>query len=170
MTASLVGQVGPGQRPASRRRRESSEGRLGPLLNQQPTPTTPPNPPPTLAVRGWPHWCPASESRLRVCGRILSAVLVQMKGWQRSFQPAMKARMAVVSSLTLSKEPRRMAWRVMIEKNTSTRLSQDPDVGVKCSVMRRFLASHALSRRVCACGSCRRRRAGGDAGRPGPRS
>jgi len=45
MTASLVGQVGPGQRPASRRRRESSEGRLGPLLNQQPTPTIQPNPP-----------------------------------------------------------------------------------------------------------------------------
>ena len=36
-----------------------------------------------------------------------------------------------------------MAWRVMIPKNTSTRLSQDPEVGVKCSVTRRFFASHA---------------------------
>src|SRR6476469_10083964 len=61
MTASLVGQVGPGQRPASRRRRESSEGRLGPLLNQQPTATIPPNPPPTSAVRGWPHWWCVSQ-------------------------------------------------------------------------------------------------------------
>src|SRR6476469_3138488 len=34
----------------------SSEGRLGPLPNQQPTATIPPNPPPTSAVRGWPHW------------------------------------------------------------------------------------------------------------------
>src|SRR6478609_110225 len=44
MTTSLVGQAGPDQRPASRRRRESSEGRLGPLLNQQPTATISPNP------------------------------------------------------------------------------------------------------------------------------
>jgi hypothetical protein len=29
---------------------------------------------------------------------------------------------------------RRMAWRVMIEKKTSTRSSQDPEVGVKCRV------------------------------------
>src|SRR5258707_14984695 len=57
MTASLVGQAGPDQRPASRRRRESSEGRLGPLLSQQPTATIQANPgPPTSAVRGWPHW------------------------------------------------------------------------------------------------------------------
>src|ERR1700758_3807854 len=44
MTASLVGQAGPAQRPAARRRRESSEGRLGPLLSQQPTATISPNP------------------------------------------------------------------------------------------------------------------------------
>ena len=67
-----------------------------------------------------------------------------MNGWQRSFQPSMKARIAVTSSLTLSKDPRRMAWRVMIPKNTSTRFSQDPEVGVKCSVTRGFLASQAL--------------------------
>lgn len=45
----------------------------------------------------------------------------------------MNAVMAVMSSLTLLKKPRRMAWRVMIETNTSTMLSQDPEVGVKCA-------------------------------------
>ncbi len=33
--------------------------------------------------------------------------------------------MAVTSSLTLVKVPRRMAWRVMMPKNTSTRFSHD---------------------------------------------
>src|ERR1700745_4474363 len=56
MTASLVGPAGPDQRPASGPRRGSAEGRLGPLLNQQPTATIPPTPSPTSAVRGWPHW------------------------------------------------------------------------------------------------------------------
>ena len=50
--------------------------------------------------------------------------------------------MAATSCLTLSKDPRRMAWRVMIPKKTSTRFSQEPEVGVKCSVIRGFLASH----------------------------
>ena len=66
-----------------------------------------------------------------------------MKGWQRSFQPVMKARIAPTSWGTLSKLPRRMACRVMIPKNTSTRFSQEPLVGVKWSVIRGFLASHA---------------------------
>jgi hypothetical protein len=56
----------------------------------------------------------------------------------------MKVRIALMSSLTLSNEPRRMAWRVMIEKNTSTRFNQDADVGVKCSVIRGCFASHWL--------------------------
>ncbi len=64
-----------------------------------------------------------------------SAVLVQTKGWQRSFQPSMKASMAAMRSLTLVKVPRRIACRVMIEKKTSTRFSQDPVVGVKCRVI-----------------------------------
>jgi hypothetical protein len=34
--------------------------------------------------------------------------------------------------LTEVKLPRRIAWRVMIEKKISTMLSQDPEVGVKC--------------------------------------
>jgi hypothetical protein len=37
--------------------------------------------------------------------------------------------MAAVRSATESKLPRRMAWRVMIEKNTSKMLSQEPLVG-----------------------------------------
>ena len=68
-----------------------------------------------------------------------SAVLVHTNGWQRWFQPAMNALMDAISSLTLSNEPRRIAWRVMIEKNTSTMFSHEPEVGVKCSVTRGFL-------------------------------
>ena len=70
-----------------------------------------------------------------------SAVLVQVKGWQRSFQPSMKRRMAAVRSFTLVKLPRRMAWRVMMPKKISTMFSHDPEVGVKCIVIRGFLAS-----------------------------
>jgi len=43
---------------------------------------------------------------------ISPAVLVQVKGWLRSFQPSMKARMTVASWPTLSKDPRRIAGRV----------------------------------------------------------
>ena len=39
-------------------------------------------------------------------GRIWSAVLVQAKGWQRSFQPSMKARIASIRSRTEPKLPR----------------------------------------------------------------
>ena len=56
----------------------------------------------------------------------------------------MKARMAATSALTLSKEPRRMAWRVMIPKKTSTRFIQDPEVGVKCREIRGWRVSHPL--------------------------
>jgi len=38
--------------------------------------------------------------------------------------------MAVMSSFTLQNDPRRMAWRVMMPKNTSTRLSHEPEVVV----------------------------------------
>jgi hypothetical protein len=76
---------------------------------------------------------------------ISSAVLVQANGWQRSFQPSMKRRMALVRSLTDRNVPRRMAWRVMIPKKISTMFSQDPEVGVKCRVIRGFLASQACT-------------------------
>ena len=45
----------------------------------------------------------------------------------------MNAPMAWVSWRTEVNEPRRMAWRVMIEKKHSTRLSHEHPVGVKCS-------------------------------------
>jgi hypothetical protein len=77
--------------------------------------------------------------------RTSSAVLVHTKGWQRSFQASMNVLIAVMRSGTEGKLPRRIAWRVMIEKNASTRLSQLPDVGVKCSVILGFFASHALT-------------------------
>ena len=51
--------------------------------------------------------------------------------------------MAVMRSGTEVKLPRRMACRVMMLKKTSTRFSHDPDVGVKCSVIRGCLASQA---------------------------
>jgi hypothetical protein len=48
-----------------------------------------------------------------------SAVLVQAKGSQRSFQPSMNAPIAVMRSLTDVYVPRRMAWRVMMPKKIS---------------------------------------------------
>ena len=39
----------------------------------------------------------------------------------------------------------RMAWPVMIPKNTSTRFNHDPEVGVKCIVTLGFLSSHAVA-------------------------
>jgi hypothetical protein len=46
-------------------------------------------------------------------------------------------------SATVGKLPRRRAWRVRIEKNASTRFSQEPEVGVKCRVIRGCRASQA---------------------------
>ena len=63
--------------------------------------------------------------------RISSGVLVQTKGWQRSFQPSMNARILALRSRTERKVPRWMAWRSMMPNQTSTRFSHDPDVGVK---------------------------------------
>ena len=51
--------------------------------------------------------------------------------------------MAAMRSFTEVKPPQRMACRVMIEKKTSAMFSHDPDVGVKCKVIRGFLASQA---------------------------
>jgi hypothetical protein len=42
-----------------------------------------------------------------------------------------------------AKSPRRNAWRVMMANNTSTRLRQDAEVGVKCNRTRGCLASQA---------------------------
>ena len=64
---------------------------------------------------------------------------------QRSFQPSMNVPIASMSSCTLSKVPLRMAWRVMIPKKISTMFSQEPDVGVKCRVIRGLRASQAFT-------------------------
>jgi hypothetical protein len=81
------------------------------------------------------HQRPASEC---VDGRVrqdLVGGLGPDEWWQRSLQPSMTVRMAATSFGTLEKVPRRMAWRV-IPKNTSTRSSHEPEVGVKWSVTR----------------------------------
>jgi len=54
--------------------------------------------------------------------RISSAVLVQTKGWLRSFQASMKVRILAFSSRTLRKLPRWMAWRSMIPNHVPTRV------------------------------------------------
>jgi hypothetical protein len=38
-----------------------------------------------------------------------------------------------------------MAWRVMIPKKISTMFNQDPEVGVKCMVIRGLWASQAFT-------------------------
>src|SRR3954465_8211492 len=57
----------------------------------------------------------------------------------------MNARIAPIRSGTLVNVPRRMAWRVMIPKKISTRFIQDALVGVKCMVIRGYLASQACA-------------------------
>ena len=74
-----------------------------------------------------------------------SASLTHTNGWLRWFQPLTKRRMAAIRSGTLAKFPRRIAWRVMIAKNTSTRFIQLAEVGVKCRWTRGCLASQALT-------------------------
>jgi len=58
----------------------------------------------------------------------------------------MKVPIAAVRSFTGVEVPQRMACRVMMPKKISGMLSQDPDVGVKCRVMRVFFASYACTR------------------------
>ncbi len=50
--------------------------------------------------------------------------------------------MAAMRSLTEVNVPRRIACRVMIPKKISTMFSQDPEVGVKCSVILGLRSSH----------------------------
>ena len=70
--------------------------------------------------------------------RMSSGVLVQMKGCLRWFHPVMKVRILAIRSATEGNTPRRMACRSMIENQTSTRFSQDPEVGVKWTWKRGF--------------------------------
>src|SRR3954467_1246475 len=74
--------------------------------------------------------------------RIWSAVLVHTNGWHRLFQPLMNRRILAVRSRTDAKVPRWMACFSMIPNQTSTRFSQDPEVGVKCTWIRGLAASH----------------------------
>lgn len=57
----------------------------------------------------------------------------------------MKALIEAMNSLTESNDPRRIACRVMIPKNTSTRFSHDPDVGVKYIVIRGLRSGHCFT-------------------------
>lgn len=59
--------------------------------------------------------------------------------------------MRAMSSFTEVKEPRRMAWRVMMPKKISKFIQEHP-VGVKCRVIRLFsgFASH-LRTSGCLC-------------------
>ncbi len=56
------------------------------------------------------------------CGSNSSAVLVQVKNWQRSFQPSMKVPILAIRSLTEVNVPRRMVWRVMMPKKTQEQM------------------------------------------------
>ena len=71
--------------------------------------------------------CRVASVRLRlVFPTISSAVLTQVKGWQRCFQPSMNTSVAVMTSFSGVNEPRLMAWRVMMPKKVPTMLSQLP--------------------------------------------
>src|SRR6266508_1618341 len=75
--------------------------------------------------------------------RTSSAVLVQTKGCDRSFQPSMKARILVLRSLTDLNTPRRMAWRSTMPNQTSTRFIHEAWVGVKWTLTLGFACSHS---------------------------
>jgi hypothetical protein len=78
--------------------------------------------------------------------RIWSASLVQRGGWQRWCRPSPNRATAAVSSWTLATPPRRRAWRPMVATDTSTRLGQDPEVGVKGRWTRGRASSQAWTR------------------------
>lgn len=64
------------------------------------------------------------------------ALAVHLKGFGFWFRCSIHSSIAVLSSVTSLKVPRRMRWRVISANSRSTRLSQEQDVGVKCSVKR----------------------------------
>jgi hypothetical protein len=76
---------------------------------------------------------------------ISSASFTHTNGWQRSFRASMNRRIAVMRSSTLATSPHRMAWRVMIARNTSTRFIQLAEVGVKCRWILWWWATHAVT-------------------------
>jgi hypothetical protein len=76
-------------------------------------------------------------------GEDLVGVFGPGEGTAALVQPSQNQRIAAISSSTLAKSPRRSAWRSIIEKNASTRFSQDPWFGVKCRWTRGWPASQA---------------------------
>ena len=61
----------------------------------------------------------------------------------RLFQPSMDCLIVVVRSRTEPTVPRRLAWPSMMPNQTSTRLSHDPEVEVKCTWILGFAVSQS---------------------------
>src|SRR5258708_12507691 len=78
-------------------------------------------------------------------GRMDFAVAVHLKGFGFWFRWAIQSAIAASSSSTLLKVPRRMRCRVISANSRSTRLSQEEDVGVKCSLKRLCLANQRFT-------------------------
>jgi hypothetical protein len=68
--------------------------------------------------------------------RMILALGVHLKGFGLALGSASQVSMAASSSATLLNTPRRICWRVISANRRSTRLIQDDDVGVKCSLKR----------------------------------
>ena len=75
--------------------------------------------------------------------RIAWAVLVQTNGLGLALCSARYALMAACRSAMERKTPRRMRWRVILEKKFSTAFSHEAEVGVKWKVQRGWRASQA---------------------------
>src|SRR6202008_285300 len=73
--------------------------------------------------------------------RIWPADLVQMNGLGSALWFSRYSMIALLSSATLLKMPRRIRFRVISAKNRSTMLSQDAEVGVKCKWKRGWALS-----------------------------
>ena len=93
----------------------------------------------------------ASAFLARRCfARMDLALAVHLKGFGFWFRCSIHSSIAVLSSVTSLKVPRRMRWRVISAKSRSTRLSQEQDVGVKCSVKRLCRANMRSGGRMLA--------------------
>lgn len=77
--------------------------------------------------------------------RISSAIFVRTKGYARSCQPSMNARILASRSLTDLDTGDRMARRSTIPNHTSTRFMQEAWAGVKCTTNLGLSSSHAFT-------------------------
>lgn len=84
-----------------------------------------------------------AASSLLSLAMMAAAGAVQTKGLGSVLWSARYRLMAAWSATRQWKLPRRMRWRVSFEKNVSTALSQEPEVGVKWKVQRGWRASQA---------------------------